>query len=104
MRLDHRRSKFRRAKDSPFKDRPTELPFQLAAGPAFLDAPLQVEFLFLRPLALAQDDHVLGPRQFSQQCREFRPVLPRLDKLAHPPQVLRREAADAGLPPLYVRG
>lgn len=70
--------------------------------PALLAGHAQVELALLGALGLGENVQMRGPGQFSQQRREFRLVAPGFIKLAHPPDVLRRKAAQTGLVRLNV--
>jgi Phage integrase family len=48
-----------------------DLPFQLAGRPALADGREDVELACLGRLRLAEDEHMVGPRQLSQRRRDF---------------------------------
>jgi hypothetical protein len=52
----------------------------------------EVKLAFLVALALAKDEQVVGPGQFSQQWCEFWLIAVRLEELHHAPEIPARKA------------
>ena len=65
--LSHHRCDFWRVQHGALEQGRLELALQLPFAPALLHRHAQVELTFLGPLALAQDDEVVGPGQLSHQ-------------------------------------
>jgi len=74
-----------------------ELAFKVTASPLLLNTHPQIKLTLLWPLALAQDDEVVGPGQLSHQRRDNVVALVGLVELPHAEKVAPGEAAQPGL-------
>lgn len=81
-----------------------ELPLQCPAAPSFLNRHAQVELALFRPLVLAKDDQIVGPRQLSRQCRDFLVMGIRFAELPHAEWISPRESTQNPLRAGDVRG